>query len=60
MSDVRFVERPEAFASSPAIAAVVAGLQRLWDLEEHLVEEGEEVFLEAGDEEPTVLTAGQA
>ncbi len=57
MSDVRFIDRSEAFAASPAIAAVTASLQSLWNLEDHLVEEGESVFL---DGESTVLTAQQA
>lgn len=61
MSNVRFIERSEAFAVSPAIAAWVVGFQRaLFVLDEHLVAEGEAVWLEPDAEEPCVLTARQA
>jgi len=59
MSDVRFIERPEAFALSPAVTAVVAGLHRLWDLEGLLYAEGEGIYL-VEEKKSVVLTAQMA
>lgn len=60
MSGVRFISRPEAFELAPAVAAFLADWQRShFVLEEHLVEEGTEVWID-DEEGAKALTAEDA
>lgn len=61
MPSIRFIPRPDAFARSPAAAAWIADWQaRGFDLGEHLVSEGDRIWLDLDADAPAVLTASQA
>lgn len=61
MKSVRFIERPEAFALAPALASWVASWQeQCYVIEEHLLTEGDTIYLDTDDDEPSILTAEQA
>jgi len=58
---IEFISRQDVFAKNQILARAVYEFQKSsFDLEEDGYCEGEEVFLELSDEEPTVLTAEQA